>query len=71
MHHARNAVEKLADPISTTNSIQLWWSTRNSFSCTVSPKTRQTLITAQHTVHQITQRPPVILSARQFVLIDK
>lgn len=31
----------------------------------------QILVTAQHTLHQITQRTPVILAARQFVLIDK
>ena len=29
------------------------------------------LVTAQHTVHQITQRPPVIFPTRELVLIDK
>lgn len=39
--------------------------------CPIRLPPTQILVTAQHTVHQITQRPPVVLPARQFVLVDK
>lgn len=76
MHHARNAVENPVDRISTRNHRNRSQRdrTRTDFSCTVYPIRLQPapiLVTAQHAVHQITQRTPVILAAGQFVLIDK
>jgi hypothetical protein len=73
MHHARNAVENPIDRISIRNA-SLGDQSRTGFSCTVYPirlPPTQILVTAQHTVHQIAQRSPVILAARQFVLVDK